>query len=127
MAENGKYIYGILNSNTNLQLTIPKAFLVEDGESAAAVYTIPYQDLSALVRDSNGDGSLPTSKEALALIQKGLLDKDPAVRLEALTVIRNLPGFLSAYKEKLLRRTGKTLKRETDPDVKLALALLTAP
>ena len=71
MAENGKYIYGILNSNTNLQLTIPKAFLVEDGESAAAVYTIPYQDLSALVRDSNGDGSLPTSKEALARLLIG--------------------------------------------------------
>jgi len=66
MAEIAKYIFGILNSNTDLQLTIPKAFLSDGGESPTAVYTIPHQDLSALVRDSNGAGSLPGSKETLA-------------------------------------------------------------
>jgi hypothetical protein len=71
MAENGKYIYGILNSNTDLKLTIPKAFLSDGGESPAAVYTIPHQDLSALVRDSNGAGSLPRSKETLARLLIG--------------------------------------------------------
>ena len=71
MAENGKYIYGILNSNTDLKLTIPKDFLSDGGESPAAVYTIPHQDLSALVRDSNGAGSLPRSKETLARLLIG--------------------------------------------------------
>jgi hypothetical protein len=71
MAENGKYIYGILNSNTDLKLTIPKAFLSDGGESPGAVYTIPHQDLSALVRDSNGAGSLPRSKETLARLLIG--------------------------------------------------------
>ena len=52
MAEIGKYIYGIINSNTNLYLTIPKALLFEETESNGAVYTIPHQDISALVRDS---------------------------------------------------------------------------
>ena len=66
MAENGKYIYGILNSNTNLQLSIPKAFILDEGESHMAVYTIPHEDVSALVRDSKGAGSLPRSKETLA-------------------------------------------------------------
>jgi hypothetical protein len=71
MAENGKYIYGILNSNTDLKLTIPKAFLSDGGESPAAVYTIPHQDLSALVRDANGAGSLPGSKETLVRLLIG--------------------------------------------------------
>jgi hypothetical protein len=35
------------------------------------VYTIPHQDLSALVRDSNEAGSLPTSKETLARLLIG--------------------------------------------------------
>jgi len=71
MAENGKYIYGILNSNTDLRLAIPKAFLSDGGESPTAAYTIPHQDLSALVRDSNGAGSLPRSKEILARLLIG--------------------------------------------------------
>jgi len=66
MAEIGKYIFGILNSNTDLQLTMPKAFLSDGGESPTAVYTIPYQDISALVRDSSGSGTLPKSKDVLA-------------------------------------------------------------
>jgi len=71
MAENGKYIYGILNSNTDLKLTIPKAFLSDGGESPTAVYTIPHQDLSALVRDSTGIGSPPKSRDILARLLIG--------------------------------------------------------
>jgi hypothetical protein len=51
MTEIGKYIYGIINSNTSLHLFIPTDFLVGKSESNG-VYTIPYQDISALVRDS---------------------------------------------------------------------------
>ena len=46
------YIYGILNSNTSLCLSIPKALLSEESGSHEVVYIIPYQDISALVRDS---------------------------------------------------------------------------
>jgi hypothetical protein len=52
MAEIGKYIYGIINSNVNLYLTIPKALLLEESESNGIVYTIPHQDISALVRNA---------------------------------------------------------------------------
>ncbi|MFH0771370.1 MAG: GvpL/GvpF family gas vesicle protein [Candidatus Omnitrophota bacterium] len=76
----GIYIYGILNSNANLHLSIPKDLLrpeghglasnrlqghglasygqshsqsqLEESESNGVAYTIPYQDISALVRDS---------------------------------------------------------------------------
>ena len=66
MAKIGKYIFGILNSHTNLQLTIPKAFILNEDESHMAVYTIPYRDLSALVRDSKGVGFPSKSKVTLA-------------------------------------------------------------
>jgi len=60
------YIYGILNSNASLHLSIPKDLLRPEGhglasnsqshlgesESNGVVYTIPHQDISALVRDS---------------------------------------------------------------------------
>ena len=71
MADKRKYIYGIINSNTSLFLTIPKPFLLDEGESQMAVYAVPHQDLSALVRDSNGTGSLPRSKETLARLLIG--------------------------------------------------------
>jgi len=45
------YIYGILNSNASLHLSIPKDLLLEESESNG-VYTIAYQDISALVRGS---------------------------------------------------------------------------
>ena len=51
MEKQGKYIYGILNSNASLQLSIPKELLLEESESNG-VYTIAYQGISALVRDS---------------------------------------------------------------------------
>jgi len=46
------YIYGILNSNASLHLSIPKDLLLGESESNGVVYTIPHQDISALVRDS---------------------------------------------------------------------------
>jgi hypothetical protein len=66
VGKNGKYIYGIMNSNTHCHLTIPKTLLSDQSELSSVAYAIPHQDLSALVRDSNGDGSLPMSKEILA-------------------------------------------------------------
>ena len=71
MDENGKYIFGIVNSNTHLRLTIPKESLSDGSESLQAVYTIPYKDLFALVRDSHGESSLPKSKETLARLLLG--------------------------------------------------------
>jgi len=66
MAEIEKYIFGIVNSNANFRLTMPKALLLEEGESHVTVYTIPHEDVSALVMDSNGVGSPPSSKDILA-------------------------------------------------------------
>jgi hypothetical protein len=51
MERKGMYIYGILNSNASLHLSIPKGLLLEESESNG-VYTIAYQDISALVRGS---------------------------------------------------------------------------
>jgi len=66
MHENGKCIFGIMNSNTHLRLAIPKESLSDGSESLPVAYTIPYKDLSALVRDSHGESSLPKAKDALA-------------------------------------------------------------
>jgi hypothetical protein len=71
MVNNGKYIFGIMNSSTHLQLTIPKALLSDGSGSPPVVYAIPHQDLSALVRDSSGENSLPKSKETLARLLIG--------------------------------------------------------
>jgi hypothetical protein len=71
MAEKGKYIFGILNTNTNLQLTVPKVFVAEADEFPMAAYTVPYKDLSALVRDSKSVGPLPKSKDSLARLLIG--------------------------------------------------------
>jgi len=94
MAENGKYIYGILNSNTNLQLTIPKAFLLDEGESNIAVYTIPHEDVSALVSDSKAVGSLPKSKDTLARLLIGHQAVIERIMVQGATII---PMRLGTY------------------------------
>lgn len=114
MVENGKYIYGIMNSNTHLQLTLPKAFLSDGGESPAAVYTIPHQDLSALVRDSNSAGSLPRSKETLARLLIGHQAVIERIMAGGATVI---PMKLGTYAQnenevKAILRKGYPLMKE---------------
>jgi len=114
MAEIGKYIFGILNSNTDLQLTMPKAFLSDGGESPTAVYTIPHQDLSALVRDSNGAGSLPGSKETLARLLIGHQAVIERIMAGGATVI---PMKLGTYAQdenevKAILREGYPLMKE---------------
>jgi len=47
MSEIGKYIYGVINSNTNLSLFAPK-----DSSENERVYTISYKDISAVISDS---------------------------------------------------------------------------
>jgi hypothetical protein len=120
MAENRKYIYGILNSNTNLQLTIPKAFLSEEGESPLAVYTIPYQDLSALVRDSDGAGPLPQSKDALARLLIGHQAVIERIMAQGATVI---PMKLGTYAQdenevKVILKNGYPLMKEIMEEIK---------
>lgn len=70
MTERGKYIYGIINSNASLHLSIPTDFLVGRSESNG-VYTIPYQDISALVRDSEIVEYTGMRKDALARLLVG--------------------------------------------------------
>jgi hypothetical protein len=65
MSKTGKYIYGIINSNTSLHLSIPEDFLLGKSESNG-VYTIPYQDISALVRDSEIVDYIGMRKDVLA-------------------------------------------------------------
>jgi len=53
MSKVGKYIYGIINSNTPFRLFIPKVVLPQgEKEATEVVYTIPYQDISAIVTKS---------------------------------------------------------------------------
>lgn len=59
------YIYGIIKSNASLHLSVPTDFLVGKSESNG-VYTIPYQDISALVRDSEIVEYTGMRKDALA-------------------------------------------------------------
>lgn len=90
MAEIGKYIYGIINSNAGIHLSIPKGLLSGEGGSNKAVYpvrntaeatrdnkisngvyTIPYQDISALVRDSEVIDNTHMRKDILARLLVG--------------------------------------------------------
>lgn len=50
----GKYIYGIINSNTAMRLFVPRNFFGEKEceNKNKIVYTISYQDISAVVSDS---------------------------------------------------------------------------
>jgi hypothetical protein len=114
MAENGKYIYGIMNSNTHPQLTILKAFLSDGGESPAVVYTIPHQDLSALVRDSNGAGSLARSKETLARLLVGHQKIIEKIMAGGVTVIPMKLGTFAQdeYEVAAILREGYPLMKE---------------
>lgn len=58
------------------------------------------------------------------LVIQGFGDKDETVRLSALTVINHLPTALQKHRPKLVRLAKTRLRRETDPDVKLARDLL---
>ena len=87
MANSGKYIYGIINSNSHIQLTIPKALLPDESDLPPAAYTIPHQDLSALVRDSNGSGSLPRTQEILARLLVGHQTVIEKIMAQGTTVI----------------------------------------
>jgi len=81
MTEREKYIYGIIKSNTSLHLSIPKDLLLEESEpcpcmqerdkSNGIVYTIPFQDISALVRDSEIVEYTGMRKDALARLLIG--------------------------------------------------------
>jgi len=70
MERQGMYIYGILNSNASLQLSIPKELLLEENESNG-VYTIAYQGISALVRDSEIVDYTHMRKDVLARLLIG--------------------------------------------------------
>ena len=64
------YIYGILNSNASLHLSIPKDLLLGESESNG-VYTIAYQGISALVRDSEVVDCTHMRKDVLARLLVG--------------------------------------------------------
>lgn len=66
MEKVGKYIYGIVNSNSNLSLSISKNFSEVERFTMDRVYTIPYQDISAVVSDSKIVDYTHMSKDALA-------------------------------------------------------------
>jgi hypothetical protein len=94
MAESGKYIYGIINSNTRVQLTIPKSLLPEANDEPTAAYTIPHQDLAALVRDCADAGFLPRTQETLARLLVGHQAVIEKIMAQGTTVI---PMKLGTY------------------------------
>jgi len=79
------YIYGILNSNTSLHLSIPKGLLLDPSQAGAGktcragleesesnlAYTVVYQDIAALVRDSEIIDPTRMSKDVLARLLIG--------------------------------------------------------
>jgi hypothetical protein len=71
MGKIGKYLYGVINSNANFCLSIPKGLLLGESESNEVVYTIPYQDISALVRDSEIVDYAHMRKDILARLLVG--------------------------------------------------------
>lgn len=64
------YIYGILNSDTSLHLSIPKDLFREESGSSG-VYTIAYHGISALVRDSEMVDVTQMRKDVLARLLVG--------------------------------------------------------
>ena len=60
MSEIGKYIYGIINSNRKI------SFGPCGATECKEVYTIPYQDISAVVRDSKTVDYTHLPKDATA-------------------------------------------------------------
>ncbi len=82
------------------------------------------------------EGSVPTrklvmaaltqavDKNAYVLVLRGLDDPDPAVRQAALVLIKNLPPVLESRKKSLVKSAKRKLKREENPEVRLALDLL---
>ncbi|MEI7750835.1 MAG: GvpL/GvpF family gas vesicle protein [Candidatus Omnitrophota bacterium] len=64
------HIYGVLNSSTNLHLSIPKELLLEANETNG-VYAVAYQDISALVRDSEVVDYTHLRKDVLARLLVG--------------------------------------------------------
>ena len=64
------YIYGVLNSNASLHLSIPKDLLLGESESNG-VYTIAYQDISALVGGSEIVDYTHMRKDILARLLVG--------------------------------------------------------
>lgn len=85
MEKKEMYIYGIIKSNASLHLSVPKDFLVGKSESNG-VYTIVYQDISALVRDSEIIEYTGMRKDALARL---LIDHQTVIErvMSALTTI----------------------------------------
>ena len=70
MERQGMYIYGVLNSNASLQISIPKDLLLEESEPNG-VYTIAYQGISALVRNSKIADYTHMRKDVLAKLLVG--------------------------------------------------------
>lgn len=52
MKETGKYLYGIMNSNTAFSFFVSKDFPKNEKSEICEVYAITYQDISAVVADS---------------------------------------------------------------------------
>lgn len=65
-SEIGKYIYGIINSNSDMNLFAP-----QDLSETKRIYTIPYQDISAIVSDSGMVDYTRMHRDALARLLVG--------------------------------------------------------
>ncbi len=71
MGEIGKYIFGIINSNTAFRFFIPRDFLAIEKGRANEVYAILYKDISAVVSESETIDYTHMFKDALARLLVG--------------------------------------------------------
>ncbi|OGL45048.1 MAG: hypothetical protein A2W05_08595 [Candidatus Schekmanbacteria bacterium RBG_16_38_10] len=71
MGEIGKYIYGIINSNTAISFFIPGDPFKEEKGKGYRVYTIPYENISTIVCDSEIVDYTRMSKDAVARLLVG--------------------------------------------------------
>lgn len=66
MDKRGKYFYGIINSNTTFRFFVSRDFPGNEKSETYGVYAIPYQDISAVVSDSEMADYTLMPKVALA-------------------------------------------------------------
>ncbi len=90
------HIYGVLNSSASLHLSIPKELLLEENETNG-VYAIAFQDISALVRDSEVVDYTHLRKDVLAkllvghqmIIERIMATQDAIIPMKLGTTVQN--------------------------------------
>lgn len=119
MSEAGKYIYGIINSNTEEFFDLDEIVLLKDSVEVANInkdsgraYSIPFQDISAVVRDSEIVDYRHMSKDTLARLLVRHQQVVEKVMTEHTIIPMRLGTFADSDEEvrEILAKGYKTIK-----------------